>query len=427
MDAGRFVALAGVAPVEDSQGAPGKFDDVRAAEERITEDRQIVLVAADDPLRRVVEPVDVDAPAVEVEGQEPAAELPGPAGFVRHDHAAGVRVATAVGIGLAVTRLGPVTGVVEMLVVGMLTERFGHERMRLHRVGAGIVGPGKDPPQMAVDGVDEKPLAAVIPVVAPGIGRAVADRLENALLRMVAPHAATERHALARRAARGTDLPRRARAAAAVEPAVRSPGEPVGERVVAGWRDGESVEDGVRRGGPLPGLRAVRLFGPARRGAVRVADEQQPWRAEEPQATPTDRNARQSREAIDEHRVPLRHPVAVGILEECHPIVPPGVGPQGAFGVGEVFGDEQPTGGVDRGRHRIADQRLARQQRHPRRETHGDRGPGLLRRERSTGPFAVFRERFPAVRRPASSQPQPDGQGNGGHGQLRQGCADRPA
>jgi len=169
-----------------------ELDDVDPAEKRIAEQCQIRLVATDDPLRRVVEPVDVDPAAMEIERQEPAAQVVGPARFVGHHHAAGVGVAAAMGIGPAVARFGPVARGVEVLVVGVRRERVGHERMRLDGVRSGVVRSGEETPQVAVDGVDEKPLATVVPVVAPGVGGAVADRFEHLPLRMVAPHSTTQ-------------------------------------------------------------------------------------------------------------------------------------------------------------------------------------------------------------------------------------------
>ena len=66
------------------------------------------------------------------------------------------------------------------------------------------MGAGDDVPEVAVDGVDEEELAVFVPVVAPGVGGAVAEGFDDVRLRMVAPDAAAQRDALRRRACPGT-------------------------------------------------------------------------------------------------------------------------------------------------------------------------------------------------------------------------------
>ena len=233
MDPGPFVAFAGVAPVEDRQGLPRKLEEIGAAEEGIAEPGQVGLVAPDDAGGLGVEPVDVDPPAMEVEREQPAAEGLRPARLVGDDHAAGVGMAPAMGIGTAIARLGPVPPRVEVVVVGVGPEWLEHPGVGLDGVGAGVMGAGKDAPQVAIDGVGEEPVAEVVPVEAPGIRRAVANRLENLPLGVVAPDPPAQRHACVWLGPRPADLPRGTRATAAVEPAVGAPREAVGKGVVA--------------------------------------------------------------------------------------------------------------------------------------------------------------------------------------------------
>ena len=67
------VALAGIAPVEDEHAAVGAVAQVDAAEPGIGREEDVGLVAADVAAARAFEPLDVDAPAVEVQGEELAA------------------------------------------------------------------------------------------------------------------------------------------------------------------------------------------------------------------------------------------------------------------------------------------------------------------------------------------------------------------
>src|SRR5438552_17705649 len=87
-------------------------------------------------------------------------------------------------------------------------------------------------PEVAVDGVDEKKFAILVPVVAPRICGATAQCFHGFTLRMVAPDCAAQRNALLRRRARHTGFARARGAAASVEPAVRTESQAVGEGVV---------------------------------------------------------------------------------------------------------------------------------------------------------------------------------------------------
>ena len=87
-------------------------------------------------------------------------------------------------------------------------------------------------PELAVDGVDKKEFAVLIPVMAPRIGAAAAQDLDGFALRMVAPDRAAHRNALFGRSAGHTEFARARRAAAPVEPAIGAEAQAVGEGVV---------------------------------------------------------------------------------------------------------------------------------------------------------------------------------------------------
>ncbi len=70
VDAVALVALAGVAPVEDEDAAVGAVAQVDAAEPGVGREEDVGLVAADVAAARSLEPLDVHAPAVEVQGEE---------------------------------------------------------------------------------------------------------------------------------------------------------------------------------------------------------------------------------------------------------------------------------------------------------------------------------------------------------------------
>jgi len=84
-------------------------------------------------------------------------------------------------------------------MVGALVDQFVDVRIRVHGMRAGKVRAGDELPEMAVDRIREKPVAMLVPVEPPRIHRAMADDLEDLALRMIAPDAAIERHAVVRR------------------------------------------------------------------------------------------------------------------------------------------------------------------------------------------------------------------------------------
>src|SRR5207253_6399539 len=96
--------------------------------------------------------------------------------------------------------------------------------MRANEVRAGEVVP-----EMAVHGVDEKEFAVLVPIVAPRIGGAGAERLHHFAPRVITPDRAAQRDALVRRRARRAHLTGAGRAATAIQPAVRAESQAVGK------------------------------------------------------------------------------------------------------------------------------------------------------------------------------------------------------
>ena len=69
VDAVVVVALAGIAPVEHEHAAVGAVAQVDAAKPGVGGEEDVGLVAPDVAAARAFEPLDVDAPAVEVQGE----------------------------------------------------------------------------------------------------------------------------------------------------------------------------------------------------------------------------------------------------------------------------------------------------------------------------------------------------------------------
>ncbi len=236
---------------------------------------------------RAFEALAIDAAAVLVE-REKLVAIGGRPVVAAIDHRADVRVTAAVGIGLAAARVGPFFAGVEVPVVGVHVDQ-------LVGVGAGGTGRAADEtragervPEVAVDGVDEERFAVGVPVVAPGIGRAVGDGLESFALRMKAPEAAAQGNALLGGCAGHANLAGTRAAAASIEPAVRPPFQAVGEVVIHRVHGIETVENDLFR----TVWRVV---------AVGIGDEDKVWRAHRPHAAVADGDAGEHLDVVGEN------------------------------------------------------------------------------------------------------------------------------
>ena len=105
----------------------------------------------------------------------------------------GMPAAAPAVVGTDLAAVGEWLGVVPVPVVGVLVDQRVRPGVRLDRVGADEVRARDQVPEVAVDRVDEERLAECIPVVSPGVGRAVGENLEPLAKRMISPEAAAER------------------------------------------------------------------------------------------------------------------------------------------------------------------------------------------------------------------------------------------
>ena len=110
--------------------------------------------------------------------------------------------------------------------------RLIHKPTGTERVRPPVVGSWNDLPEVAVDGVDKKSFTMPVPVVAPGVGGAVADRLKLFPVWVVTPDATANRH-LIRRGIVGTlDESGGRSTAAAIQPPVGTKPQAVGKVVM---------------------------------------------------------------------------------------------------------------------------------------------------------------------------------------------------
>src|SRR5262249_5701297 len=129
--------------------------------------------------------------AVEVEGEEPAAAFDRPV-VAQIDHHADMGVAAAEVVRDSIARLLPAFGDIEMPMVSMLIDEGIRARIRIECVRTDEMCAGEVVPEMAIDGVDKEQFAVLIPIVAPRIGGAGADRLDDLSHRMIPPNRAAQ-------------------------------------------------------------------------------------------------------------------------------------------------------------------------------------------------------------------------------------------
>src|SRR5262245_26927013 len=240
------------------------------------------------------------------------------------NHHADMRVTAAIRVRLAVARIPPAHCGVEVPMVRVLIDHRIHARVWINRMWPDEVLAGKVMPKMTVDGVDEKKLAVFVPVMAPRIRGAATERFHDLALRMVTPHRPAHRDALFGGRARRAEFARTRRAAAPVEPAVRTKPQPVGEIVVVLRWDGESVEDD---------------FGCAVRHIITVAvrNEQDLWGAHRPHAAMAHFNAGEHLHFVGENLARIEMAIAVLVFEDEDKITQVEDEFLGAFGVSVVL------------------------------------------------------------------------------------------
>ena len=194
----------------------------------------------------------------------------------------------------------------------------------------------------------------------------MAIRLENLGHRMITPEPAGGGLTLLLRDARHVD-PRGARDAhAAVEPTIRAPLQPVGERMSAGGRRAETIEYHLRRA----------------RGLVAVhRDEEQVRRAHRPHPAEPTLDAREHLHVVGEDRTPIELPVVVRVLENHDAVLEFQVEPLLAIGISIVLGYPEPAALIPAQRDRLADIGITGEERGAETFGQAELGQGVGRRE----------------------------------------------
>ena len=314
-----------------------------------------------------LEGLHVDASTMEIERHQLITVLARPV-LALVDHHPHVRMTATEAVGPAppTVRVVPLLAGVPVVVVRLLVDELVDERVRIFAVHALEVRTVDALPAMPDDRVDEEQLVVLRPVGAPRVGGAMAIRLEDLGHRVITPEPAGGGLTLLLLDARYVD-PRGARDAhAAVEPTIRAPLQPVGERVTAGGRRAETIEHHLRRA----------------RGLVAVhRDEQQVGRAHRPHPAETALDARQHLHLVGEDGAPVELPVVVRVLEDHDAVLQLQVEAFLAVRIGIVLSYPEPAALIPAKRDRLADIGIAGEKRGP--ETFGqmELGQGVGRRE----------------------------------------------
>ena len=134
------VALAGIAPVEHERAAVGAITQVDPSKPGVGGEEDVGLVPPDEAAARAIEPLDVDAPAVKVQGEQlvPIGRRP-LVGEVDHHAAMGVATAAVVVETAGYQELLVWLRVVPVIVVGVLVDDFVRPRVGFDRMRSGQV------------------------------------------------------------------------------------------------------------------------------------------------------------------------------------------------------------------------------------------------------------------------------------------------
>ena len=178
-----------------------------------------------------------------------------------------------------------------VLMVGAAFHQAIDVRIRVLAEHPHEVSPGHDVKNVLDDAVGDEQLAPLVPVDPPGVRRAVGIDLELVPHGMIAPHAAAHFLPLLGRRPRLADQRGRGDAVAAVEPAVRPPGQ-IADDVVLGF-ERPAVEQNFGR--------AVGLV-----VAVGIGNEDQVRCSSEPHAAEADFDAAEIRRRCRETRSACR-------------------------------------------------------------------------------------------------------------------------
>ena len=379
------VALAGVGPVRDVEAAFRAALHGEAAEPGVVREQEIGRVLGNVRTGRTVEPVAVEAVAVDVAHEDGVAVL-GREVVAEVDGSAAVSVAAT---GFAVLRIpvhargsrgGPRTAAPVQVVGTTLHEAVG-KRVHVVAVHAFHVPAGNDVKHVGDDAVRDEHLAEIVPVEAPRVGRARGVEFEDLLGGVVAPDAAIECDAILVRRARLADASLGLNAVATVKPAVRPPAE--------------RVEDVVLRVLDIPPIeyhfgRAVRFV-----VAVAIGDEHEVGGRAEPDTAEADFDAGEVHAIVEEQSLLLELAVAVGVFEDHDAVAAFAV--ETPLRVAEALDDPEPPAGVEGHGNRLHEVRLAGEQRDVEALRHGHRLGGFTGRQRAIGELGVCRDQSRAA------------------------------
>jgi hypothetical protein len=188
-----------------------------------------------------------------------------------------------------------------------------------------------DVPEVLDHAIRDERFTVVVEVEPPRIRGAMSDRFEDPPGRVVAPHAAVEEDPLPSGRAGLADVRIGLDTVAAIEPAIRSPGETV-EDVVPGLLDIPTVKDDDRR--------AIRLVIP-----IAIRDEDEIGSTAQPDAAEANSDARKIRSFVIEDGAAIETAIAIGILED-HDAVRAFLS-GGPVGIRQAFDDPKPPAVIE--------------------------------------------------------------------------------
>ena len=330
------MTFAGVAPVEDEHAAVGTVTEFHAAKPRVARREKVRRVPADVAGTAAFEEFLIRAPAVQIHSEQMAAVFGRPV-VAEINHHPDVRVTTTESVRLFTAGFRPALFSVEVPMVRMLVDESVGARVRINRVRPDEVGAGEVVPEVAVDGIDEEQFAVLVPIVSPRVGGAAAHSLHHLALRVIAPDRSAHRDASFRRRARHADFTWTRRAAATVEPAVRTKTQPIGKGVVHVRRTGEAVEHNLGR--------AVRHI-----VTIAVGNEKQLRRTHQPHAPVSDLDAGEHLHFVGKNFARVESAGAILVFKDENAIAQVQVELLRALGVGVVLGDPQTSARVPRHR-----------------------------------------------------------------------------
>src|SRR4051794_9819020 len=195
MDAGAFVAFAGVAPIEDVDASVWTIAEIDAAKPIVAEKQAIVAMFANVAGAAAFQNFLIGSPTEVIQHVQLATIRIGPV-VAEVNHGASMSVAAAVGVRFAVARVGPAFADIKVPVIGVHLEQLVDMLVRIDGVRHIVMRAGDDVPQLATNGAAAEHLAKLVPIASPRVHRSVRNDFDEPAPRMEAPHAAAKQDAL---------------------------------------------------------------------------------------------------------------------------------------------------------------------------------------------------------------------------------------